>query len=105
MTILESNDKELRQLIFQKPKVIVKFTDENCPICKQLHPKFNLLSTAPEYEGITFVRMNAKENPVSSKEVKLTGTPFFAIYREGKLVDCGIAATEQELRKMLQALL
>ncbi|MCC9166424.1 thioredoxin family protein [Pontibacter harenae] len=105
MTIIESNDNELRKLIFAKEKVIVKFTDKDCPICKVLSPIFNRFSADPTYEAITFVRMSAKENPVSSKEVKMSGTPFFAIYKKGTLQDCGIVATEEGLRNMLQKLL
>ena len=105
MTILESNDNELRKLIFEKDKVIVKFTDDECPVCRVLAPKFENLATSPAYQHVTFVRMNARENPVSRKEVKMTGTPFFAIYSNGTLKDCGIVATEAALRDMLQQLL
>lgn len=104
-TILESNDTELRKLIFEKERVIVKFTDEACPVCKELSPTFRQLSQEPRYQPITFVRMHAKENPVSSKEVKMTGTPFFATYRKGTLADCGVVATADGLRDMLQKLL
>ncbi|WP_242926461.1 thioredoxin family protein [Pontibacter vulgaris] len=105
MTILESNDKELRQLIFKKDRVIVKFTADDCPVCKSIHPKFIRISAEPAYQHITFVRMSAKENPVSSKEVSMTGTPFFATYKDSMLVDCGVVATEEDLRGMLSKLL
>ncbi|MFD2246491.1 thioredoxin family protein [Pontibacter ruber] len=105
MTILESNDHHLRQLIFERHRVIVKFTDEACPVCKALSPKFTQIATEPAYRDITFVRMNAKENPVSQKEVKMTGTPFFAIYKDSTLLDCGIISTEEALRSMLNKLL
>ena len=104
MTIIESNDDHLRQLIFEKEKVIVKFIDEACKVCKQLAPSFSSLSADPTYSDITFVRMSASENPVSSKEVRLTGTPFFATYRKGKLEECGVVATEEEIRALLDAL-
>ncbi|MCX2741971.1 thioredoxin family protein [Pontibacter anaerobius] len=105
MMVLESNDNELRKLIFERDKVIVKFTDEACPICKVMQPKYKRISEEPMYQEIAFLRMNAKENPVSSREVKLKGTPFFATYNKGTLADCGIAATEEELREMLRMLL
>ncbi|MCC9136520.1 thioredoxin family protein [Pontibacter silvestris] len=105
MTILESNDNELRRLIFEKDRVIVKFIDEDCPVCRALAPTFQNFASNPDYQNITFVRMNAKENPVSSKEVKMSGTPFFAIYRNGTLKDCGIVSTEDGLRDLLQKLL
>ncbi|TPE45363.1 thioredoxin family protein [Pontibacter mangrovi] len=103
--IIESNDNELRKLIFEREKVIVKFTDETCPICKEMEPKYKGISEEPAYQTIAFLKMEARENPVSSREVKLKGTPFFATYSNGLLADCGIAATEAELRDMLQKLL
>jgi thiol-disulfide isomerase/thioredoxin len=105
MTIIESNDNQLRQLIFEKEKVIVKFVDENCEVCKSLAPSFSRLSSDPAYNAITFVRMSAKENPVSSKEVALTGTPFFATYRKGTLQECGVISTESGITTLLQKLL
>lgn len=101
MTITEATDNDLRKLIFERDKVIVKFVDESCPICKTLEPAFARLAADPVYNDIMFVRMHAKENPVSSKEVKLTGTPFFATYRKGTLRDCGIISTEEGVRDML----
>lgn len=104
MPIVEAIDEDLRQLIFEKDKVIVKFVDEACAVCKQLAPSFTRFSVSPTYSDITFVRMHASENPVSSQEVKLTGTPFFASYRGGTLRECGVVATEDEIKTLLDKL-
>lgn len=104
MTIVESNDEDLRQLIFEKEKVIVKFVDEACAVCKQLAPSFTKFASNPAYSDVTFVRMHASQNPVSSKEVKLTGTPFFASYRNGTLRECGLVTTEEEIKTLLNKL-
>ncbi|MEJ8801266.1 thioredoxin family protein [Pontibacter sp. H249] len=104
MNIIESNDNHLRQLIFEKDKVIVKFVDETCPVCERLAPSFNKLSVDSRFSDITFVRMHASQNPVSSKEVKLKGTPFFAIYLNGTLQECGLLSSEEEIKQLLQKL-
>ena len=104
MPIVESNDEDLRQLIFEKDKVIVKFVDEACAVCRQLAPSFAKFAASPAYRGITFVQMHASENPVSSQEVKLTGTPFFASYRSGTLRECGLVTTEAEIKSLLDKL-
>lgn len=101
MSVLDSNDAHLRRLIYEVDKVIVKFINEDCAICKALSPKFEQFSADPAYQHITFVRMNAKENPVSSKEVSMTGTPFFATFRKGTLLDCGVVSTEDGIKEML----
>ncbi|PVY44161.1 thioredoxin family protein [Pontibacter virosus] len=105
MTVTDINDDKLRKLIFEKERVIVKFTDPGCPVCKQLSPFFRKLSTEPQYNSITFTRMSASENPVSSQEVKLSGTPFFATYLKGTIQECGIVDTEEGIRAMLTRLL
>ncbi|MBD1398952.1 thioredoxin family protein [Pontibacter sp. JH31] len=105
MTVTDINDNQLRKLIFDDERVIVKFTDPACPICKALSPSFRKLSVEPQYQSVTFARMSASENPVSSKEVKLTGTPFFAIYCKGTIQECGIVDTEDGIRAMLSRLL
>ncbi|GAB3194171.1 thiol-disulfide isomerase/thioredoxin [Pontibacter aydingkolensis] len=104
MNILECDDNHLRQLIFEKEKVIVKFIDETCPICQRLAPTFTKLASQPLYSDVTFVRMHASQNPVSSKEVKQKGTPFFATYLNGTLQECGLLSSEEEIKQLLQRL-
>ncbi|MBC5994877.1 thioredoxin family protein [Pontibacter cellulosilyticus] len=104
MSILESDDNDLRKLIFEKEKVIVKFINESCPVCQSLAPSFEKFATDPTYSDVTFVRMHADQNPVTSQEVKLTGTPFFAVYRNGTILECGLLSSEEEIKQMLQKL-
>jgi thioredoxin 1 len=105
MAIQTSSDAELRSIIFEKERVLVKFIDDQCAICKQLAPALERFAQDPKYQGITFLRMQASENPVSSKEVKLTGTPFFATYYNGTLKHCGLVSNEQDVRALLDSLL
>lgn len=105
MTVTDINDDKLRKLIFEKDRMIVKFTDANCPVCEKLSPRFKALSLEPQYATIMFARMCASENPVSSQEVKLSGTPFFATYHSGTIQECGIVDTEEGIRAMLMRLL
>ncbi|WP_207434115.1 thioredoxin family protein [Sabulibacter ruber] len=105
MAIQISSDNELRSIIFQRERVIVKFIDEDCEICKLLAPSFKQFSEDPKYKDVTFLQMDASENPVSSQEVKLTGTPFFAMYFKGTLRHCSLLSSEDEVRKMLDRLL
>lgn len=104
MRIIESDDTHLRQLIFEKDRVIVKFVDETCPVCQSLAPTFEKFAADPVYSTVTFVRMHASQNPVSSQKVRLTGTPFFAIYQRGTIMECGLLSTEDEIAQMLKKL-
>ena len=104
MPIHDTNDAGLRTLIFDHPKVIVKFTKEQCTICERMAGIYSQLAENPTYREITFLRMDAKENPVSSKEVNMTGAPFFATYLNGLLNQCSLLSDKEALKEMLGAL-
>lgn len=104
-TIYNATDADLRKIIFEHDRVIVKFIDAACPICEKLAPLFESLSRSDKYKSVLFLKMDAKENPVSSKEVKISGTPFIAIYKTGLLLNCGLVSDKQEIEDMLQQLL
>lgn len=103
--VKESDDLELRTLIHSHDQVIVKFIDDKCEICKELAPKYEEMANEKKYKSILFLRIDAKENPVSSKEVKVSGTPFFAIYKKGRLIECGLIEEASGIKHMLEQLL
>jgi thioredoxin 1 len=105
MKIIEATDNELRTIIFDYPRVIVKFILEDCPVCKQLSSFYYDCAQNRKYAEITFILMNASENPVSSQEVALTGTPFFAVYKGSVLIYCSLISTEEGVENVLQKLL
>lgn len=104
-TIYSATDADLRQLVFKNDFVIVKFIDKECEICKALAPSFDTLSHQPEYANVLFLRMDAKENPVSLREVRFSKAPFIATYKKGILQDCGLVNTKEEISTMLEKLL
>ncbi|MBC5772680.1 thioredoxin [Pontibacter sp. KCTC 32443] len=104
-SIHNATDADLRQLVFKKDHVIVKFIDEECKICKALAPSFESLALLPKYKEVLFLRMDAKVNPVSSKEVKFSSSPFIATYKKGILLDCGVVTDIQGITEMLDRLL
>ena len=104
-TIQNATDADLRQLVFEHEHVIVKFIDQECSICKSLAPSFEELSRLPNYNEVLFLRMDAKENPVSLKEVQFSRAPFIATYKKGILQDCGLVSSKAEILEMLERLL
>jgi thioredoxin 1 len=104
MPVHQATDSELRRLIFQHPKVVVKFTKTDCPICERMGITYEKLSAEPRFQDITFLLMDASESPVSSQEVLLTGTPFFAIYENSMLTQCKLVSDEEALRNLLEHL-
>ena len=104
-TIHNATDADLRQLVFERDYVIVKFIDKECNICKALAPSFEDFARQTTYKDILFLKMDAIENPVSLKEVKYSGAPFIATYKKGVLKDCGLVSTKEEIGDMLKRLL
>lgn len=105
MPVKDATDAELRNLIYENEKVIVKFTKTDCVVCERMGKTYKKLSNDPKFKEVTFLLMDAAENPVSSQEVHLTGTPFFAIYQKGFLSKCQLIDKEADLEDFLNELL
>jgi len=105
MAVIDATDASLRDILKVEKRVLVKFIDADCDICKALAPIIESMSEELQYREIVFLRMNAAENPVSAVEVKLTKAPFFVGYRKRSLVQCRTMTTEAEVRELLGQLL
>ncbi|MBF9254560.1 thioredoxin [Pontibacter sp. 172403-2] len=101
----EVTDKDLRMLVYKHDFVMVKFIDDDCPVCKELAPAYHDFILDHTYKDVQFMRMNAVENPVSRRQVSLTGTPFIATYYKGRLQECGLVTTASQIKDMLDRLL
>ena len=105
MALIKATDAELRSLIFDNKRVLVKFVDENCSICKALAPSVTSLSEQERYRHIVFLQIEAATNPVSAKEVHFTKAPFFAGYVDGMLTECGVKTTKKGVIEILEKIL
>ena len=101
MAVIDATDNELRSIIFDNKRVLVKFIDEKCSICQKLSPAVLSLSEDPRYKHIVFLRIHAATNPVSAKEVRFTKAPFFAGYVDGMLTECGVKTTKAGVEEIL----
>ena len=103
MAVIRSSNDDLRKFIYDRQYVIVQFcTVDECPTCDELLAAFTRFSE--EYKNITFVEMNADDNPTAKMLIQQQQKPFYGVYKEGLLVRCGIVSTEAELSEMLNAL-
>lgn len=101
----KATDEDLRFLTYKYEYLIAKFVSEDCPVCKDLTPVFESMANDPSYKDIMFLIIDAEENPVSSREVKLSGTPFVATYKKSTLRNCRLIKDEQELKEILDELI
>lgn len=83
--LLELETDTLQEVIAQNEKVVVQFSAGWCGNCRIMKPKFKRMSS--EYEGMTFVIIDAEKNPESRKLANVSNLPTFAAFQNGTLID------------------
>ena len=98
-------DADFYTLIKQHEKVVVKYFANWCGSCRLIAPKYKKLSDKEEFQGITFLDVNAEENPESRKPVKISHLPYFAVFKNGQLLASDFTSKEEGVEKLIQKLL
>lgn len=83
--LIELNDDTLQDLVNQNEKVIVQYSASWCGNCRIMKPKFKKM--ALENEHVTFVLIDAEQNPESRKLANVSNLPTFATFVNGQLVN------------------
>ena len=99
-----SKDSEITELLTQHDRVIIKFYADWCGNCKLFSPKYRRLSEDSRFEGITFLDINAEENENTRKLAGVNNLPYFAIFKNGKLVEGAAASLEDKVVDLLNLL-
>ncbi|MGZ5245301.1 MAG: thioredoxin domain-containing protein, partial [Bacteroidia bacterium] len=64
MAVKETSDDNLIFELIEHPRVILKYHTDTCgEICRKLKVVFEELSNSKDYKDITFLRINADNNP------------------------------------------
>src|SRR3954469_20640190 len=77
---------------------IVNYIDVSCVHCQQFSELFAKLSEEAQYKEIAFLQIEIIENPIAKREVEVKQMPFLGIFKEGLLLDCTSAKTEDGIR-------
>ena len=85
MAVVTVTDAEFKSIINENDKVIVKYFADWCGSCKLFAPKFRRLSENAEYDGVTFIEVNAEENEEARKAAGVNNLPFLATFKNGEL--------------------
>ena len=84
-------DAEFESVVLKSDKpVLVDFWAEWCGPCRQVQPILEEL--AGEQAGITFLKMNVDENPVTPSTYRVTGIPTINVYVNGEVAKSIVGA-------------
>lgn len=102
--VTKVTDAEFASKLQETPSVVVKFYADWCGSCRLFAPKFTKLSNKEEYAGISFLDVNAEENPEARKLAGVSNLPFFATFKNGVLVKADNTSKEESVELMIKEL-
>lgn len=97
-------DSEFQEKLKQQDKVVVKYYADWCGSCRLFKPKYRRLSEDQRFDGIAFLDVNAEKNPEARKAAGVTNLPFFAVFRNGELLDSVASSKEEAVVELIQKL-
>lgn len=104
MSVQVATDKDFNSIIGNNEKVVVKYFANWCGSCKLFAPKFRRLSGDDRFNGISFLDVNAEENPEARKAAGVNSLPYFAVFKDGKLVEGAATSLETKVVEMIESL-
>ncbi|MEU6103494.1 thioredoxin family protein [Streptomyces flaveolus] len=81
--------------------VLVEFTADWCPPCRQMAPVLGALA-AEEADRLRVVQLNVDLNPETTNAYKVLSMPTFMVFRDGEPVKAMVGARPK--RRLLQEL-
>ncbi|MDA8930214.1 thioredoxin family protein [Bacteroidia bacterium] len=104
MSIQVATDGDFNEALTSNDKVVVKYFANWCGSCKLFSPKFKRLSNDERFAEVTFLDVNAEENPEARKQAGVNSLPFFAVFKGGKLVEGAATSLEPKVVEMIESL-
>ena len=104
MSIQVVTDNEFKEALASNDKVVVKYFANWCGSCKLFAPKYRRLSADERFVGVTFLDVNAEENPEARKLAGVDNLPFFAVFKDGKLVEGAATSLEPKVVEMIESI-
>ncbi len=104
MAVIISGDASFSEDLKSSEKVAVKYYADWCGSCKLFAPKYRRLSDDDRFRNIKFLDVDAEHNPAARKMANVSTLPFFAVFRNGELVESMSTSKEEALVEMLEKL-
>jgi thioredoxin 1 len=104
MPVQKITDAEFENQVSTHPKVVVKYYADWCGSCKLFAPKFNRLSGDARFSDVVFLDVNAENNPQARKKAGVTNLPYFAVFKNGQLVEAVATSKEEAVLELISKL-
>ncbi|KAA5545033.1 thioredoxin family protein [Adhaeribacter rhizoryzae] len=104
MAVIQATDSDFNNILAQNEKVVVKYYADWCGNCRLFSPKFKRMSDNEQFSGIAFLDVNAEVSPEARKAAGVTNLPFFAVFKNGTLVDTVAASKEEAVVNLINKL-
>ena len=104
MAVVQATDSDFKNLITSNEKVVVKYYADWCGNCRLFSPKYKRMATNPDFSDVTFLDVNAEVSPEARKAAGVTNLPFFAVFKNGELVDSVAASKEEAVLNLINRL-
>jgi thiol-disulfide isomerase/thioredoxin len=101
MAVILATDQDFQSILEKNKKVAVKYYADWCGSCKLIAPKYRRLSDDERFNGTTFIEVNAELNENARKSAGVDNLPFFAVYKDGVLVEGSATSKEDVIVEML----
>jgi thioredoxin 1 len=105
MAVTLITDKDFKESIEKNQLVVIKYFADWCGSCKLFSPKFRRLSEDDRFKSIAFIYVNAEENEEARKFAGVDNLPFFAVVKDGQIIEASAASKEEYLVGMLDKLM
>lgn len=105
MPVIDATDATFREELKNHPRVVVKYYADWCGSCKLFAPKFKRMSDEEGYSGVTFLNINAEQNPDARAMGGVNNLPFIAVFKDGVKVQADSTAKEEYVREMIAGIL
>lgn len=102
MAVEDVTSSNFDEVLKSNDKVVVKYYADWCGSCKLFAPKFRRLSDDERFEGVTFLDINAEVNQDARKKAGVDNLPFFAVFKNGELIEGSATSKEDVVVNMIE---
>ena len=100
--VMDVTDEDFAaEVIGAELPVLVEFTADWCPPCRQMAPVLRALATE-EADRLKVVQLNVDQNPETTNAYKVLSMPTFMVFRGGEPVKAMVGARPK--RRLLEEL-